>query len=205
MKTKLLITFLILAVFGFILNNKTNTNSGRVIPDFSLLDHNNTTFTNKNLKKQWSLLFFGYTHCPDICPTALMDMAALTKMLKADGIQPPKVLFVALDSKRDKPEILKRYVPFFDKSFLGLTGAQDVVDSLVGFFGAYYERIVYIKGKAVVFKKGETFPKNIENYSINHSTSVYLISPNANILTVFPTSHNIKNMAKSIKLSMEKF
>ncbi len=202
---KVLIVVLILIVIGFYFVNNKEAGSKNVIPDFVLLDHNKTVFTNNNLKKQWSLLFFGYTHCPDICPTALMDIANLKKALEKKGIQSPKVLFITLDAKRDTPSILKKYIPFFDNSFLGLTGDQASIDSLVDYFGVYYERIAYIENKPIVFKKGKIIPNNIKNYSINHSTSVYLISPNASIFTTFPSSHNIDNMAKSIKHSMEVF
>ncbi|MEA3197500.1 MAG: hypothetical protein QOF32_1552, partial [Gammaproteobacteria bacterium] len=86
----------------------------RDVPDFSLIDHQGRTFGSMNLRGHWSLLFFGYTNCPDFCPTTLATLAALEKRLRADQAPVlPQVIFVSVDAKRDTPEQVAKYVPYF--------------------------------------------------------------------------------------------
>lgn len=90
-------------------------------PDFRLTDHNGTERTLADFRGKVVTLFFGYTHCPDVCPTTLSDMAKALKELGPDA-QRVQVLFVTVDPKRDTPELLKGYVPAFNPTFLGLYG-----------------------------------------------------------------------------------
>ena len=94
----------------------------RALPDFSLIDQRGKAYGSANLRGHWSLLFFGYTNCPDFCPTTLTTLAAMEKRLRAVAGQPvPQVLFVSVDAARDTPEQLAKYVPNFDPEFIGLT------------------------------------------------------------------------------------
>lgn len=90
-------------------------------PDFRLTDHNGTERALADFRGKVVTLFFGYTHCPDVCPTTLSDMAKALKELGPDA-QRVQVLFVTVDPKRDTPELLKGYVPAFNPTFLGLYG-----------------------------------------------------------------------------------
>jgi protein SCO1/2 len=90
-------------------------------PDFRLTDHNGKERTLADFRGKVVALFFGYTHCPDVCPTTLSDMARALQILGADA-QRVQVLFVTLDPKRDTPELLRGYVPAFNPTFLGLYG-----------------------------------------------------------------------------------
>jgi protein SCO1/2 len=90
-------------------------------PDFRLTDHNGKERTLADFRGKVVALFFGYTHCPDVCPTTLSDMAKALQILGADA-QRVQVLFVTVDPKRDTPELLRSYVPAFNPTFLGLYG-----------------------------------------------------------------------------------
>lgn len=174
--------------------------------DFSLLDHNKQVFDNSRLKGKWTLLFFGYTHCPDICPTALMSIAAVTKALKKNNAKiTPNVVFVTFDPERDTPEVLSSYVTYFNKDFLGVSGDQTQINSLVDFFGAYYERVMYLGDKAMPLDKDKPVPKQaMENgYIINHTAWFYLIDPQGQIFAGFPSPHHTKKMADDIKVIVE--
>jgi len=97
----------------------------QALPDFSLIDQQGRTFGSANLRGHWSFLFFGYTNCPDLCPTTLTTLAAMQKRLRAAKAPVlPQVIFVSVDAKRDTPAQLAKYVPYFDPEFIGLTAAD---------------------------------------------------------------------------------
>lgn len=178
-------------------------NPDKPLPSFSLIDHNNNKFDNNNLKGQWSLVLFIYTHCPDVCPTELFDMSRLKKfIIKNKKITAPRVIAITFDPLRDTPEIMKTYVTNFDKDFIGVSGEQAQIDKLIKPFGAYYERVIYDKdGKQVTLKATDKLPENAlkEGYIINHTAWVYLINPEGQIFAGFPSPHKPSAMAKDIE------
>ncbi|TBR76562.1 MAG: SCO family protein, partial [Burkholderiaceae bacterium] len=97
--------------------------------DFHLTDHNGKPRSIADFKGQVVMLFFGYTHCPDLCPTTLTEMAQVRAKLGKDGRR-VQGLFVTLDPKRDTPQVLAQYVPAFDPSFLGLYGDEQATAAL---------------------------------------------------------------------------
>ena len=94
----------------------------RALGDFSLVDHNDKPFTYTALVGQWTLLFFGFTHCPDICPTTMAELAELKAQLADTEAREARVAMVSVDPARDTPERLAEYVPYFHQDFLGVTG-----------------------------------------------------------------------------------
>ncbi len=177
-------------------------NPSRPLPQFSLVNHLNEEFTNQDLKNTWSLLFFGFTFCPDICPTGLFDMARVTSQLKAKEIN-SQVVFITFDSYRDTPEVLKTYVTHFDKNFLGVTGKQETIDSLIKPFGAYYEFAT--KDGQVIQIHNEEEARKQQDYLINHTAWVYLISPDGELFAGFPNISNTQNVVDDITLLMENY
>ena len=109
----------------------------RPLADFSLIDNQGRSFGAANLRGHWSLMFFGYTDCPDYCPTTLTTLAALEKQLRAaKTVAPPQVIFVSVDAKRDTPAQLNQFVPNFDPEFIGLTAAsQPAIEALAKKWG----------------------------------------------------------------------
>ncbi|MDB3869471.1 SCO family protein [Candidatus Thioglobus sp.] len=184
-------------------------NPQRLLSTFSLSDHNGDVFNNNSLMGDWSLVLFIYTHCPDVCPTELANMAMLKAQLenKRSAII-PKVVAITFDPLRDTPKVLKTYVSHFDKAFIGISGDTQQIDQLVKDLGAYYERVVYDEaGKPRTLKKHEPLPKDAidKGYVINHTARVYLMSPDGQVLAGFPTPHKASDMANDIELLIKAF
>ena len=107
--------------------------------ELALTGHDGKPRTLADFRGKLVVLFFGYTHCPDICPTTLADMAAVTKALGTDAAR-VQVLFATLDPERDTPEVLAKYVPAFDPAFLGLTGDAAATQRAAKEFKIFYEK-----------------------------------------------------------------
>jgi protein SCO1/2 len=129
---------------------------------FTLTASDGTTVTDQTYRGKWLLVFFGYTFCPDICPTTLFEMAATLEKLGPDAgrLQP---LFITVDPQRDTPEVLKDYTQSFDRRIVGLTGSPDQIAAAAQEYGAYYVR--YQTGPAV------------EDYVFAHSSYLYVMDP----------------------------
>jgi protein SCO1/2 len=134
-----------------------------------------------------TLLFsFGSTHCPNVCPTTLSDLAKVYQALPAEDRRKVQVLFVSVDPHRDKPETLKNYVPYFNDSFIGLTGTEAQLTEAAKAYGAYFE-IVHDSGA------------NPEVYSVNHSALTYLISPDGR----WKLLYNLDQLSDSKKMAQD--
>src|SRR3984957_15658360 len=132
--------------------------------DFHLVDQDGKPFQLSQMRGKAVLFSFGFTHCPNVCPTTLSDLAKVYQALPAKDRAKVQVLFVSIDPHRDKPETMKNYIPFFDNSFIGLTGTEAQVAEAAKAYGAYYE-IVHDSSA------------NPDLYTVNHSALTYLISP----------------------------
>ena len=122
---------------------------------FSLTDHNGRVITEKAFLGSPSLLFFGFTYCPEICPTTLVDLNRLTEEL---GFEIP-IYFVTLDPERDTPQQLADYLPYFGERIIGITGNTDAILSLAKSWGIYRKKISTSSG-----------------YTIDHTASVFMLS-----------------------------
>jgi protein SCO1 len=142
----------------------------RKLADFSLIDNQGRSFAAANLRGHWSLMFFGYTNCPDYCPTTLTTLAALEKRLRAaKTVAPPQVIFVSLDAKRDTPAQLNQFVPYFDPEFIGLTAAsQPAIEALAKKWGVAVQIQYAADG----------------NYIVDHSAAIFVIDPAGNIAAI---------------------
>jgi protein SCO1/2 len=129
--------------------------------DFALTDATGKPRTLADFRGKAVIVFFGYTHCPDVCPTTLAELAEMMKRLgpDADRVQ---VLFVTVDPERDTPSVLSQYVPFFDKRFLGLYGNADQLAATAKEFKVVYQ------------KQPGTTPGT---YTMDHSAGTYLYDP----------------------------
>lgn len=173
------------------------------LPNFKLTHFGEGEFTNKQLLNKWSLFFFGYTRCPDVCPTELYQLSNMMKQIEAkpDLVSSiPQVVFVSVDPQQDKPQALSEYAQFYHPKFLGVTGAQSEVDKLAKSMFAYYERAYHDnQGKLIKFKKGEKIPKELENaYLINHSASIVLVNPKGKLHAVFSSPHEPSTMIRDL-------
>ncbi len=142
----------------------------RELADFSLIDHRGRKFGSANLRGRWTLLFFGYTNCPDFCPTTLTTLAALKKHLKSDEAAVlPQVVFVSVDAQRDTPEQLAKYVPYFDPDFIGVTAVDQ----------PGIERLAKKWGVAVIIQ-----PTTDGNYTVDHSGAIFVVNPEGRLAAI---------------------
>jgi protein SCO1 len=142
----------------------------RELPDFSLIDQQGRAFGSANLRGHWSLLFFGYTNCPDFCPTTLTTLAAMQKRLRAARAPVlPQVIFVSVDAKRDTPAQMAKYVPYFDSEFIGLTAADQ----------RSVEAVAKELGVAVIIQ-----PTADGNYTVDHSGTIFVLSPDGHLTAI---------------------
>lgn len=140
------------------------------LQSFRLVDQQGHEFTLDDLRNRWTLLFFGYTHCPDVCPTTLAQLRSVTKLLSshADSVI-PAVVFVSIDPQRDSTAQLKEYSAQFGNDFTGVGGEPRAIDSFAQQFRAKYA----ISGGTSTA------------YLIDHTSSVALINPNAQLHVLF--------------------
>jgi protein SCO1/2 len=156
----------------------------RELADFSLIDHQGRSFGPANLRGHWSLMFFGYTNCPDFCPTTLAMLATVEKQLRTTKVVPPQVIFVSVDAKRDTPAQLAKYVPYFDPEFIGLTAADQPA----------IEAVAKKWGVAVRIQ-----PAKDGNYTVDHSGAIFVIDPKGNLAAILTGPFTIDAAKSDIK------
>jgi len=108
--------------------------------DFDLLDHAGQRRSAADFRGQWMLVFFGYTFCPDVCPTTLAELATVARKL-GDSAKRVQVLFVTVDPERDTPDILAGYVTAFNSDFIGLTGSREQIAAVAREFKIVYQKV----------------------------------------------------------------
>lgn len=147
---------------------------------FAAIDQDGTPFDLERLKGKWSFVFFGYTHCPDICPITLSVLGLVQGALAADGLDGTQVqtLFVTVDPERDSPQRLGEYVRYFDKNFIGLGGTSEQVASLASQLGVAYFRA----------------PAGDGNYLVDHSAAVFLIDPVGRLVGILSAPHQAETI-----------
>ena len=157
---------------------------------FALTDHKNRVFDLASLKGKWSFLFFGFTHCPDVCPTTLAVLARARDNIAKNtaGAEDIQFVFISVDPNRDTAGKLRQYVNYFDTSFLGVTGDNAQIGNLAGQLGAAYQ---------VAIAPG------MENYPVYHTTAVFLVDPRARYYAVFTPPHDAEAISKRFKVARE--
>lgn len=132
----------------------------RVVARFNLINQNNSVFTNTDLQGRWTILFSGFTYCPDICPLTLGQLQAAEQQMTVD--KQHRVIFVSVDPQRDTPQSLQQYLHWFQPDWIGLTGEPAELSTLLDSLGLAQVRI----------------PATSEgDYSIEHSTAIVLLDP----------------------------
>lgn len=145
----------------------------RPLPALTLVDQAEQPFTLDRLRNRWTLLFFGFTNCPDVCPATMGVMKQIEASLQdLPAGQRPQVVLVSVDPERDTPQQLASYVKFFSPTFTGVTGTQDAIDAFTRAMGV----------PVAISKRGG-------NYSVDHSAAMFLIDPSASLRALFSTPH----------------
>jgi protein SCO1/2 len=154
---------------------------------FTLTDHNGKVFDLARLRDKWTFLFFGYTYCPDVCPTTLARFAQARDKMVKEGIAgaDTQFVFISVDPNRDTLAKLKQYVGHFDAAFLGVTGADPQIANLAGQLGARYQ---------VLIKPGS------DSYPVYHTPAVYLVDPQARFHAIFRPPYDPALISARFKL-----
>jgi protein SCO1/2 len=160
------------------------------LPDFSLLDQSGELVNADTFRGQWDLVFFGFTNCPDICPTTLQTLASARRELIDAGVDElPRIVLVSVDPERDTPEILGQYVDYFGDGNLGVTGELEGVSTLTAALGIYFEKA----------------PTKDGNYGVDHSAAVLVINPDGEFSALFSAPHIVANYVHDLQIIMGDF
>jgi protein SCO1/2 len=149
---------------------------------FKLIDQNRRTVTEQDLKGKPFLVFFGFTHCPDVCPTTLFDISEVFRKLGPDADR-AAALFVTVDPERDTPEVMKNYLSSFDPHLRGLTGEEAAVDGVIKAYRAYAKKVPNADG----------------SYSMDHTALVYLMDKEGRFVAPFNLKRRPEDSAADLR------
>ena len=155
----------------------------RDVGDFSLTDHRGLSFTQDDLTDRWTLIFFGFTHCPDICPTTMAELAELKSQLADTEASDARVVMVSVDPARDTPDRLAQYVPYFHPDFIGVTGEFADILSVAQRLNAPFRKVSEPDG----------------GYQMEHSANVMLMNPRGDYHGFFRAPLDIPKMRVTLR------
>ena len=187
------IIFFVIAIAGllagvWISDNPSETDSSGVLTKprplvaFTLTRHDQSPFNLASLRGKWTFLFFGYTHCPDVCPTTLAELSKLQTMLGSDNsvLNNTQFVFVSVDPERDTPESLGDYVHYFNETFIGATGTKEQLARITAQFDIKHSRGDVTSG----------------GYTVNHSSAVLLVDPQTRYYARLRAPHYAEDVLK---------
>ena len=185
----IILAFIVLVVWGFVwrinqpvimsneelrINGAVVFNTPRIFSDFELVDHRGEVFNQEHLRDVWTIVFFGFTHCPDICPTTLATLNDTYSKLKDREKERMQIAMISIDPERDTVEKLAEYVPYFNHEFIGLTGNKDLIRRLTAELNVAYNKV----------------PLDSDDYTVDHSTQLVLINPKGHYHGFFKAPHS---------------
>jgi len=184
----MVIAFILLVVYGFIwrmnqpvtmnddqlrANGAIVLNQPRIFSDFELIDHRGEVFNIARMQDVWTMVFFGFTNCPDICPTTLATLNDTYSKMKDSEKERLQIVMISLDPERDTVETLAQYVPYFNEEFIGVTGNKHLIRRLTAELNVAYNKV----------------PLEGEDYTMDHSTQMVLINPKGHYHGFFKAPH----------------
>ena len=183
----LLILFSITGLFTYfqslpsLLEKKPSLITGKIlvrpmeIDNFELIDQNNEAFNKKSLEGGWTVLFFGYTNCPDVCPTTIYKLAEIKNGIKEDLPSANfNTVLVTLDPDRDSAERLDEYIGYFDETMLGVTGTYENIQSFTSSLSVFYQRI-----------------NKEEGYDFNHTASIFVFDKDGSLFATMSPANTV--------------
>ena len=183
----LLILFSITGLFTYfqslpsLLEKKPSLITGKIlvrpmeIDNFELIDQNNQVFNKKSLEGGWTVLFFGYTNCPDVCPTTIYKLAEIKNGIKEDLPSANfNTVLVTLDPDRDSAERLDEYIGYFDETMLGVTGTYENIQSFTSSLSVFYQRI-----------------NKEEGYDFNHTASIFVFDKDGSLFATMSPANTV--------------
>ena len=162
---------------------------GKSFSGFKLTSHLGETWDSESFKGAYSVLFFGFSNCPDICPTTLLDMQKIDKKLQALNIASPRFIFVSVDSDRDTPEVLNEYINFFNPEFYALTGDAANILSVASQLGVAYNVADHQPGDMV--------------YDVDHASALFVLNPKGERIGLFSAPHDIERITQDLATLIE--
>lgn len=150
---------------------------------FTLTDQDGRTVTSDSLKGKPTLIYFGFTYCPDVCPTSLLLMETAIERLGPDAAQKVNLVFITIDPERDTPQLLKGYVPNFGPTFIGLTGTPQQIADVARAYRVYYQKVPGKDGGP---------------YLMDHSSIVYLLDRNGRVVSFFTHEAKAEQIAAAV-------
>ena len=161
------------------------------LPEFTLQDQSGKPVNASSFRGQWDLVFFGFTNCPDVCPTTLQILANVKRQLLDSGSDDlPRIVLVSVDPERDTPELLGQYVDYFGNGNLGVTGELSEIRKLTAGLGIYFEKVPNGSGD------------DTDNYNVNHSAAVLLINPDGQFSALFSAPHTVEDYVHDLAIIM---
>ena len=186
----LLILFSITGIFTYfqslpsLLEKKPSLITGKIlvrpmeIDNFELIDQNNEVFNKKSLEGGWTVLFFGYTNCPDVCPTTIYKLAEIKNGIKEDLPSANfNTVLVTLDPDRDSAERLDEYIGYFDETMLGVTGTYENIQSFTSSLSVFYQRI-----------------NKEEGYDFNHTASIFVFDKDGSLFATMSPANTVEEI-----------
>ena len=183
----LLVLFSITGIFTYfqslpsLLEKKPSLITGKIlvrpmeIDNFELIDQNNEAFNKKSLEGGWTVLFFGYTNCPDVCPTTIYKLAEIKNGIKEDLPSANfNTVLVTLDPDRDSSERLDEYIGYFDETMLGVTGTYENIQSFTSSLSVFYQRI-----------------NKEEGYDFNHTASIFVFDKDGSLFATMSPANTV--------------
>ncbi len=157
------------------------------LPDFTLTTGGDTPVSLSDFRGEYVYIYFGYTFCPDFCPTTMSALTRARRELGEDADR-MRVIMITVDPERDTPDVIANYVRFFDPSYVGLTGTTAEIDAAGEPFGVFYQKH---EGSAEA------------GYLVDHSTRTYLIDPEGNYRVAYPYETTPEQFAEDLRWLME--
>ena len=180
--TSFIIILILTFLFAEYLSRKHSPQKiSEIIDKVHLIDHHGKPFKNSTLKNRPSLLFFGFTNCPEICPTTLADLSEITKEATS-SVDAINIIFVTLDPKRDNKKHLKDYIQYFDGNIIGVTGNKSEIKKFAKNWGVFYEIV----------------NTSNNNYTLNHTATVFMIDELGNFRGTISWGENVTSIIQKI-------
>jgi protein SCO1/2 len=192
MKNNLIIAALIIVSFMMglflfqprLVSNSASYGNAAIGGAFSLTDQNGKRVTDQNFKGKYTLVFFGFTSCPDVCPTTLL---VITQVMEGLGVEGKNLvpIFISVDAGGDTPAVMKSYLSNFHPSIVGLTGSAVEIKQAADAYHVYYAKIAQ--------------PELAKGYTMDHSTLIHFMDKDGHLISVFTYNNSAKNIIAAIK------
>lgn len=181
-----------LASVAYLLNLKTEDATGNAAVQtkldiggtFTLINQDGQKVSSDIYNDKYKLVYFGFTHCPAICPTELQKIAAALSLLPKETVSKIQPMFISVDPERDTPAVLKDYLPLFGDNFVGFTGSPDDIESVKKQFRIY---------SAKIQEDGAT------SYTVDHSSYIYLLDKEGKMMDLFNSNDTAQDVADGIR------